>query len=148
MLKRVCENSRMGRKSAPGTKSLRVNSKSRPGISDGAQFESRCSARETADPSAPPDFLSRVAASVNCVWLSLRRTTYTVAGESGEVGHPGTLGMAKGRVAERGGPLSRDRTVVGQPEHLFHPPHPLKQPPNLPLRAPTETLRWPGFAPS
>jgi hypothetical protein len=31
--------------------------------------------RGTADPSAPPDFLSRVAASVNYMWFSLRRTT-------------------------------------------------------------------------
>jgi hypothetical protein len=30
---------------------------------------------ETADPSATPDFLSRVAASVDCMWFSLRRTT-------------------------------------------------------------------------
>jgi hypothetical protein len=29
----------------------------------------------TADPSASPDFLSRVVASVNCVWFSLGRTT-------------------------------------------------------------------------
>src|ERR1700735_3264169 len=29
----------------------------------------------TADPSASPDFLSRVAASVNCMWFSLGRTT-------------------------------------------------------------------------
>ncbi len=29
----------------------------------------------TADPSASPDFLSRVAASVDCMWFSLRRTT-------------------------------------------------------------------------
>jgi hypothetical protein len=49
----------------------------------------------TADPSAPPDFLSRVAASVHCMWFSLRRTTYVVAGESGEVGNPGTLGDDK-----------------------------------------------------
>jgi hypothetical protein len=47
----------------------------------------------TADPSAPPDFLSRVAASVKCMWFSLRRTTYVVADESGEVGNPGALGM-------------------------------------------------------
>jgi hypothetical protein len=32
-------------------------------------------ARGTADPSAPPDFLFRVAASVGCVWFSLGRTT-------------------------------------------------------------------------
>jgi hypothetical protein len=51
--------------------------------------------RGTADPSAPPDFLSRVAASVNCMWFSLERTTYVVAGESGEAGNPGTLGMTK-----------------------------------------------------
>jgi hypothetical protein len=47
----------------------------------------------TADPSAPPDFLSRVAASVKGMWFSLRRTTYVVADESGEVGNPGSLGM-------------------------------------------------------
>ena len=29
----------------------------------------------TAGPSASPDFLSRVAASVSCVWFSLKRTT-------------------------------------------------------------------------
>src|ERR1700733_343485 len=33
------------------------------------------SERRTADPSASPDFLSTVAASVNCVWFSLERTT-------------------------------------------------------------------------
>src|SRR5271156_6984074 len=53
--------------------------------------------RGTADPSAAPDFLSRVAASVNCMWFSLKRTTYVVAGNSGEVGNPGTLGMTKRR---------------------------------------------------
>ena len=31
-----------------------------------------------------PDFLSRVAASINCMWFSLRRTTFAVAGEIGE----------------------------------------------------------------
>jgi hypothetical protein len=59
----------------------------------------------TAGPSAPPDFLSRVAASVNCMWFSLRRTTYVVAGESGEIGNPGTLGMTNRKgwwVGERG----------------------------------------------
>ena len=55
--------------------------------------------RGTAGPSAPPDFLSEVAASVNSVWFSLKRTTYVVAGESGEVGNPGTLGMTRGSVA-------------------------------------------------
>jgi hypothetical protein len=50
----------------------------------------------TADPLASPDFLSRVAASVNRMWFSLRRTTYVVAGESGEVGNPAALGMTKG----------------------------------------------------
>jgi hypothetical protein len=29
----------------------------------------------TADPSASPDFLSRVAATVDCMWFSLGRTT-------------------------------------------------------------------------
>jgi hypothetical protein len=52
----------------------------------------------TADPSAPPDFLSEVAASVKSVWFSLRRTTYVLFGESGEAGNPGTLGMTKERV--------------------------------------------------
>src|SRR5882757_7985658 len=32
-------------------------------------------ARGTADPSASPDFLSRIAASINCMWFSLKRTT-------------------------------------------------------------------------
>ncbi len=37
-----------------------------------------------------------------------------VAGESGEAGNPGTLGMTnKERVAERRGPLPRARAVVG-----------------------------------
>jgi hypothetical protein len=31
------------------------------------------------------------------MWFSLRRTTYVVAGESSEVGNPGTLGMTKRR---------------------------------------------------
>jgi hypothetical protein len=31
------------------------------------------------------------------MWFSLERTTYVVAGESVEVGNPGTLGMTKGR---------------------------------------------------
>src|SRR5271156_3689506 len=35
--------------------------------------------KRTADPSPPPDFLSRVAASVNCMWFSLRRTTSGVS---------------------------------------------------------------------
>jgi hypothetical protein len=39
-----------------------------------------------------PDFLSRVAASINRVSFSLRRTTCVVAGVSGEVGNPGTFG--------------------------------------------------------
>jgi hypothetical protein len=39
-----------------------------------------------------PDFLSRVAASINRVSFSLRRTTCVVAGVSGEVGNPGTPG--------------------------------------------------------
>jgi hypothetical protein len=44
-----------------------------------------------------PDFLSRVAASVSCVWFSLERTTSVVAGESSEAGNLGTLGMTKER---------------------------------------------------
>jgi hypothetical protein len=36
--------------------------------------------RRTADPSATPDFLSRVVTSIKCMWFSLRRTTYVVAG--------------------------------------------------------------------
>ena len=75
----------------------------------------------TADPSASPDFLSRVAASVNYMWFSLRRTTYVVAGESGEVGNPGRLGMTKrGGLLKERGPLSRDRAVVGAAGILFH----------------------------
>jgi hypothetical protein len=31
--------------------------------------------RGTADPSASPDFLSRIAASISCMWFSLKRTT-------------------------------------------------------------------------
>jgi hypothetical protein len=50
-----------------------------------------------ADPSASPDFLSTVAASVGFVWFSLERTTSVVVAESSEVGNPGTLGMTKRR---------------------------------------------------
>jgi hypothetical protein len=56
----------------------------------------------TADPSASPDFLSRVAASVSCVWFSLERTTSVVAGESSEAGNPSTLGMTKRRGSLQG----------------------------------------------
>ena len=49
----------------------------------------------TADPSAAPDFLSRVAASVGCVWFSLKRTTSGVADESSAAGNPCTLGMTR-----------------------------------------------------
>ena len=56
----------------------------------------------TADPSPSPDFLSRVAASVSCVWFSLERTTSVVAGESSEAGNPGTLGMTKRRGSLQG----------------------------------------------
>jgi hypothetical protein len=48
-------------------------------------------------PRLPPDFLSRVAASVSCVWFSFERTTSGVACESSEAGNPGTLGMTKRR---------------------------------------------------
>src|SRR5882672_8618148 len=66
--------------------------------------------RGTADPSASPDFLSRVAASVSCVWFSLERTTSVVAGESSEAGNPGTLGMTKRRGSLGGkGLLPKDR---------------------------------------
>ena len=58
--------------------------------------------RRTAGPSASPDFLSRVAASINCMWFSLGRTTYVVAGEIGEAGNPGTLGMTERRGSLRG----------------------------------------------
>jgi hypothetical protein len=58
--------------------------------------------RGTADPSASPDFLSRVAASVSCVWFSLERTTSVVAGESSEAGNPSTLGMTKRRGSLQG----------------------------------------------
>jgi hypothetical protein len=51
----------------------------------------------TADPSASPDFLSRVVASVGCVWFSLKRTTSGVADESSAAGNPGSLGMTKRR---------------------------------------------------
>ena len=57
--------------------------------------------RRTADPSAAPDFLSRVAASVNYMWFSLGRTTYVVAGESGEAGNPSTLIMNRMYLADR-----------------------------------------------
>jgi hypothetical protein len=53
------------------------------------------------DRPASPDFLSRIAASVNYMWFSLERTTYVVGGESGEVGNPSTLLMTQ-----------RERTVV------------------------------------
>jgi hypothetical protein len=43
----------------------------------------------TADPSASLDFLSRVAASVGCVWFSLKRTTSGVADESSAAGNSG-----------------------------------------------------------
>jgi hypothetical protein len=60
----------------------------------------------TADPSPSLDFLSRVAASVSCVWFSLERTTPVAAGESSEAGNQGTLGMTKKeRVVVRKGPL-------------------------------------------
>src|SRR5258708_1749117 len=62
------------------------------------QFSSSASAvseSETADPSAPPYFLSRVVTSISCVWFSLERTTSVVVGESSEAGNPGTLGMTK-----------------------------------------------------
>jgi hypothetical protein len=73
----------------------------------------------TADPSAPPDFLSRVAASVNCMWFSLRRTTYVVAGESGEVGNPGTLGMTNRKGWRVRGERLRNRNIfitIGGPQ--------------------------------
>jgi hypothetical protein len=55
------------------------------------------------------------------MWFSLRRTTYVVAGESGEVGNPGRLGMTKrGGLLKERGPLSRDRAVVGAAGILFH----------------------------
>jgi fumarate reductase subunit C len=44
-----------------------------------------------------PDFLSRVAASVRCVWFSLERTTSVVAGKRSEAGNQGALGMTKRR---------------------------------------------------
>jgi hypothetical protein len=65
--------------------------------------------RGTADPSALPDFLSEVAAPVNSMWFSLRRTTCVVAGESGEVGNPGEprdLRCARPGPAGPGLPLS------------------------------------------
>src|SRR3984885_656806 len=52
---------------------------------------------------AYPDFLSRVAASVGCVWFSLKRTTSGVAHDSSAAGNPGTLLMTKGRVGVSSG---------------------------------------------
>ena len=65
--------------------------------------------------SPPPDFLLGVAASVNNMWFSLRRTTSVAACEIGEVGNPGTLGMTKRRGLLKGkGPLPKDTAVVGR----------------------------------
>jgi hypothetical protein len=52
--------------------------KSREGHSPEQVQESKCGAPEgrTADPSASPDFLSQVAASVSYMWFSLERTTH------------------------------------------------------------------------
>jgi hypothetical protein len=66
-----------------------------------------CEEGRTADPSASPDFLSRVAASVGCVWFSLKRTTSGVAGESSAAGNPGTLGMTKGGVGFQSASVAR-----------------------------------------
>jgi hypothetical protein len=67
-------------------------------------FAGRSGANEwhTADPSASPDFLSRVAASIGCVWFSLKRTTPGVADESSAAGNPGTLGMTTKRESLQG----------------------------------------------
>src|ERR1700732_3917327 len=76
----------------------------------------KCGAPEwrTADPSATPDFLSRVAASVGCVWFSLKRTTSGVAGESSAAGNPGSLGMTERRGGLKGrGLLPREKAFVG-----------------------------------
>ncbi len=48
------------------------------------------------DRSASSDFLSRVAASVDCMWF-FKENHISGTGESGEVGNPGTLGMTKER---------------------------------------------------
>ena len=67
----------------------------------------------TADPSAPPDFLLRVAASVSCVCFSLERTTSVVAGESGEVRKSGyARDDKKERVVARKGRLLEERVVA------------------------------------
>jgi hypothetical protein len=70
--------------------------------------------------SAPPDFLLRIAASVNNMWFSLGRTTSVVACEIGEVGNPGTLGMTNRRGSWQGkggcwmkGRLLDERAVAG-----------------------------------
>src|ERR1700730_8580421 len=73
----------------------------------------------TADPSASPYFLSRVAASVSCVWFSLERTTSVVAGESSEAGNPGTLRITKRRVGVPAGIGLRDPR--SQKRDLGHP---------------------------
>jgi hypothetical protein len=59
--------------------------------------------RAEADPSASPDFLSRVAASISCMWFSLGRTIQVVAGESCDVGNPGMVLMTKRRVGVSSG---------------------------------------------
>jgi hypothetical protein len=43
-----------------------------------AACKSGAAERRTAGPSASPDFLLRVAASIKDMWFSLRRTTYLV----------------------------------------------------------------------
>jgi hypothetical protein len=58
---------------------------------------------------ASPGFLLRVAASVNCMWFSLRRTTYVVVGESGEVGNPGALVENED---DKGGLVRKGRAVT------------------------------------
>jgi hypothetical protein len=61
--------------------------------------------------SASPDFLSRVAASVGCVWFSLKRTASGIADESSAAGNPASLGMTKGEGR------SKERAVA-EPRHL------------------------------
>ena len=53
--------------------------------------------RGTADPSASPDFLSRVVASVNCMWFSLGENHKSGAGQSCEVGKSGYARDDKGK---------------------------------------------------
>jgi hypothetical protein len=61
--------------------------------------------RSTArrDRSASPDFLSKVVASVNCIWFLFEENHKSGAGESCEAGGRGTLLMTKERVGASSG---------------------------------------------